>query len=95
MTGSPGKSGRFHREPPESGAFPRTRRGTGLATAIRVKSPWNKGGTGGSARTARCAGTKVTVVEEKGELVAIVVDKTRGVVRIPLGSIDPSDYRFP
>ncbi|HEY9593947.1 MAG TPA: hypothetical protein VHE79_05690 [Spirochaetia bacterium] len=57
-----------------------------------MKTPWNKGGAGGGARTARSAGTKVTVVEEQGELVAIVVDKTHGVVRIPLGEIDPSGH---
>ncbi len=40
------------------------------------------------ARKASSGGTRVVVVEDAGELVAIVVDKIRGVVRIPIGTID-------
>jgi hypothetical protein len=42
------------------------------------------------ARKARSGKTRVVVIEEAGELTAIVMDKTRGIVRIPLGTVDPS-----
>jgi hypothetical protein len=41
------------------------------------------------ARKARSGKTQVLVIEEEGELTAIVVDEMRGVVRIPLGTVDP------
>jgi hypothetical protein len=41
------------------------------------------------ARKAQSGTTRVMVIEEEGELTAIVVDKMRGVVRIPLGTVDP------
>jgi hypothetical protein len=41
------------------------------------------------ARKARSGKTSVVVIEEAGELTAIVIDKARGVVRIPLGTVDP------
>jgi chemotaxis signal transduction protein len=41
------------------------------------------------ARRAQSGKTRVVVIEEEGELTAIVVDKMRGVVRIPLGTVDP------
>jgi hypothetical protein len=41
------------------------------------------------ARKAQSGKTRVVVIEEQGELTAIVVDKMRGVVRIPLGTVDP------
>jgi hypothetical protein len=46
-------------------------------------------------RKSRSGNTRVTVVEMRGELVAIVADKYRGEVRIPLGMVDPSIHRFP
>ena len=44
---------------------------------------------GSRTRKARSGGTRVLVVEEEGVLTAIVVDKVRGVVRIPIGTVDP------
>jgi len=41
------------------------------------------------ARKAQSGKTRVVVIEEEGELTAIIVDKMRGIVRIPLGSVDP------
>ncbi len=41
------------------------------------------------ARKATSGDTQVFVVEDSGELVAVVVDKQRGVVRIPLGATGP------
>jgi hypothetical protein len=41
------------------------------------------------ARKARSGSTRVVVVEIEGTLTAIVEDEYRGVVRIPLGTIDP------
>jgi hypothetical protein len=40
-------------------------------------------------RKARAGSTKVVVIEDDGELTAIVVDRYRGIVRIPLGTVDP------
>jgi len=50
---------------------------------------------GTKTRKARSGSTRVTVVEEKGTLFAIVADKYRGEVRIPLGDVDPVISRFP
>jgi chemotaxis signal transduction protein len=41
------------------------------------------------ARKTQSGKTQVLVIEEDGELTAIIVDKMRGVVRIPLGTVDP------
>jgi hypothetical protein len=41
-----------------------------------------------TARKASSGGTTVVVVEEGGELVAIVADRIRGEVRIPLGTVE-------
>jgi hypothetical protein len=41
------------------------------------------------ARKAVADDTQVFVVEDSGKLVAIVVDKQRGVTRIPLGATAP------
>jgi hypothetical protein len=40
-------------------------------------------------RRARSGDTRVVVVERGGTLMAIVEDKYRGTVRIPLGTVDP------
>ena len=40
-------------------------------------------------RQVKAGATRVIVVEEGGELTAIVVDKVRGVIHVPLGSVDP------
>jgi chemotaxis signal transduction protein len=48
----------------------------------------NKQTSRGKTRQAETPDTRVIVVEEGGELTAIVVDKVRGVVHIPLGSAD-------
>ena len=45
---------------------------------------------GSKTRKARSGATRVMVVEEGGMLTAIVVDKVRGVVRIPIGAVDQS-----
>ncbi len=37
----------------------------------------------------------VVVVEEPGQLVAIVEDEVRGVTRIPIGTVDPQRPFFP
>jgi hypothetical protein len=39
------------------------------------------------ARMAMAGDTQVFVVEDSGKLVAIVVDKQRGITRIPLGAL--------
>jgi len=39
-------------------------------------------------RLAKAGDTRVIVVEEAGGLTAIVVDKVRGVIHIPLGAAD-------
>ncbi len=46
-----------------------------------------KSTSGSTAKKGKTASgdVKVVVIEEAGELTAIVVDKIRGVVRIPLG----------
>jgi hypothetical protein len=38
---------------------------------------------------------QVVVVEEAGQLIAIVEDEIRGVTRIPIGSVDPRILFFP
>jgi len=40
-------------------------------------------------RIARSGSTRVVVVEIEGKLTAIVRDEYRGVVEIPLGTVDP------
>jgi chemotaxis signal transduction protein len=41
-------------------------------------------------REAAAGDTRVIVVEEAGLLTAIVVDKIRGVIHIPIGEVDPA-----
>jgi chemotaxis signal transduction protein len=41
-------------------------------------------------REAASGDTRVIVVEEQGILTAIVVDKIRGMIRIPIGEVDPA-----
>jgi hypothetical protein len=59
--------------------------GTGLARPGTM----NKQTSSGKKRQVETADTRVIVVEEAGELTAIVVDKVRGVIHIPLGTADP------
>ncbi len=44
-------------------------------------------------RQAVAGDTWVTVVEDGGQLVAIVKDKMRGTVRVPLGKAQPAQPR--
>jgi chemotaxis signal transduction protein len=41
-------------------------------------------------RMAAAGDTQVIVVEERGILTAIVMDKIRGMIRIPIGEVDPA-----
>jgi hypothetical protein len=44
-------------------------------------------------RHATAGGTRITVVDVDGEIVAIVKDRLRGTVRITLGTVQPPARR--
>ncbi len=49
----------------------------------------NRLSSAATRRKAALSEPHVVVVEEAGQLVAIVEDEIRGVTRIPIGSVDP------
>jgi hypothetical protein len=49
----------------------------------------NRSRMAGVRRDIALCEPQVVVVEEAGQLIAIVEDEVRGITRIPIGSVDP------
>ena len=71
------------------GYLPDEKIGMGFASKVSMKSPFLNRNSRSKSRKARSGSTRVVVVEVEGRLMAIVQDQYRGVVEIPLGTIDP------
>ena len=77
LAGGPRRNGRGRRQPLR------------VREIVRTPSEASTGRTGGRSRPT----TKVVVVEEAGELVALVVAPARPLQRIALGTVDPVPVR--